>query len=377
MTMTDKEKTYTRAGTPEAIPFSSNALRLSVSQWLLTLMFTVVLCVALPRLWPFFEDFAPEQDYRLPYALSDDYWLYRQYCQQSGDTHDVMVVGDSVVWGHYVPMDDSLSHYLNEMAAPQTFANMGIDGIHPAALAGLLKYYGQAIADKTVILCFNPLWMTSKKHDLQTVKEFRFNHPRLVPQFKPKIACYTESVPNKIGIVLERRSGLLSWTSHLRTAYYNKMDLPNWAMDHPYDCPVPAITSRLPQPQTTTEQNKAWNTRGMVKQTFPWVKLDSSVQWTFFKRAIETLHERGNTVFVLIGPFNEHMMTDTSLEAYHTIKAGIETWLKANKVPYTLPAPLPSELYADASHPLSEGYALLAQWLVEDASFKSVVLGSK
>ncbi len=360
--------------TPEAMPFSSNALRLSVSQWLLTGALTVVLCAALPKLWALVEDFSPEQDYRLPYTLSDDYWLYRQYCQQSTATHEVMVVGDSVVWGHYVPMDGSLSHYLNEMASPQTFANMGIDGIHPAALAGLLKYYGQAITNKTVVLCFNPLWMTSKKHDLQTVKEFRFNHPRLVPQFKPNIACYTESVPNKIGIVLERHSELLSWTSHLRTAYYNKMDLSNWALEHPYDCPVPGIASRLPQPQTTAEQHKAWNTRGMVKQTFPWVDLDSSVQWRFFRRAVETLRKRDNTVFVLIGPFNEHMMTDTSLEAYHTIKAGIETWLQENKVPYTLPAPLPSELYADASHPLSKGYALLAQWLVEDDAFKSVVL---
>ena len=173
--MKEFQKTNRAASSLESTPFSFNVLRLSVTQWLLTLAIMILLWVSLPSLWSFAEDFKPGLDYRMPYTLSDDYWLYSQYCKRAAANCDVMVVGDSVVWGHYVQPEGSLSHYLNQRADAQTFANMGIDGIHPVAMAGLLEYYRRAIRGKKVILGFNPLWMTSEKHDLQTSKEFRFN----------------------------------------------------------------------------------------------------------------------------------------------------------------------------------------------------------
>ncbi len=357
-----------------AVPFSSNEIRLSAGECLVTLGVIILLFTSIPGLWQYVEPFEPGEDYRIPYVLSDDYWLYNQYCRLSAKESDVMVIGDSVVWGHYVGPGGSLSHYLNEMADTETFANMGIDGIHPAAMAGLIEYYGMAITGKRVVLSFNPLWMTSQKHDLQTEKEFRFNHPRLVPQFVPRIACYTESLSNRIGIVMERNVRFFSWASHIRTTYYNKMDMANWAVEHPYKCPFRAVSFELPRPEETVEENEAWNERGMGKDDFPWVGLDTSVQWKFFKRTIDVLRERGNTVFVLIGPFNEHMMKDESLSRYRSIKAGVEKWLRENDVPYYMPAPLPSELYADASHPLRAGYQLLARQLLDDESFRSNIL---
>jgi hypothetical protein len=41
-----------------------------------------------------------------------------------------------------------------------------------------------------------------------------------------------------------------------------------------------------------------------------------------------------------------------------------------------MPPTLPSELYADASHPLDEGYAMLAKQLFENDSFMSGILNS-
>jgi hypothetical protein len=38
-----------------------------------------------------------------------------------------------------------------------------------------------------------------------------------------------------------------------------------------------------------------------------------------------------------------------------------------------VPETLPSELYADGSHPLTKGYALLATRLLQDADFKSMI----
>ena len=44
-------------------------------------------------------------------------------------------------------------------------------------------------------------------------------------------------------------------------------------------------------------------------------------------------------------------------------KQTIEVWLRHHQIAYVAPPPLPSEHYADASHPLSVGYAELAREL--------------
>jgi len=87
------------------------------------------------------------------------------------------------------------------------------------------------------------------------------------------------------------------------------------------------------------------------------------------------LKARGNRVFVLVGPFNEHMLKPKSIDTYQKIKSKIETWLKQNDVPCYMPPALPSDFYRDASHPLSEGYALLAKYLFENDSFRSSIIG--
>jgi hypothetical protein len=73
---------------------------------------------------------------------------------------------------------------------------------------------------------------------------------------------------------------------------------------------------------------------------------------------------------VLVGPFNEHMIGEQSLGAYSAIKQTIETWLTDHGIPHYVPPPLPSELYADASHPLPAGYAFLAKQILEQDSYK-------
>jgi hypothetical protein len=356
------------------VPFASHEIRLSGSQWLIALLLVLGVTWALPRIWTRVERFAPDADYRLPYALSHDYWLFARYSQWAVPEHEVLILGDSVVWGHYVSPAGSLSHHLNELGRTQRFANMGIDGIHPVALAGLVKYYGRAISNKKVILCFNPLWLTSKKHDLQTEKEFSFNHPRLVPQFVPKIACYANSFSNRMGIALERRSQFLSWITHLKTAYFENSDLLSWTLEHPYANPVSAVKQDLAKPQATDQSVPPWTSRGVRRQAFPWVDMESSLQWRFFRKTVKVLQERGNQVFVLFGPFNEHMMQEQSLATYHMLQEAAKTWLHRNEVAFSVPAALPSEYYADASHPLSMGYGLLAKDLLRNESFQALIL---
>lgn len=364
------EKKYVGA-TREGIVFSSNEMRLSLPQWIVVSGIVGVLLCLLGVFWMRMEKFEAGRDWRFPYKLSNDYWLYGRYCRSVCAEEKTVILGDSVIWGQYVEKEQTLSHYLNELAGENRFANLGIDGAHPAALCGLIEHYGDAISGKNVILHLNPLWMGSVKHDLQTDKEFRFNHPRLVPQFFPNIPCYTASVSTRIGIIIERNVPFFSWTKHLQLAYFKDengvgRDLPAWATAHPYGNPFKAVRLELQDlAKDIRYEHKPWTESSATKRALPWVEPGTSLQWSSFQRLVKVLQDRNNTVLVLVGPLNEHMLNEESLAAYSKIKKDIEVWLREKNISYYIPPPLPSEYYADASHPLSKGYALLAKQLFD------------
>jgi hypothetical protein len=346
---------------PEIFDFS-NAIRLSERQWIGVCLFAVVLVLGAAPLWERVERFDLEPDYRMPYELSNDYWLFERYSRLAALHHDTLIFGDSVVWGQYVTREQTLSHYLNLQAHEERFANLGLDGAHPLALAGLLEHYAGSVTGKNVVLQCNPLWMSSPKHDLQIEEEFRFNHPRLVPQFALNLQCYKEEISARLGIVVEQRVLFRGWTNHLQQVYYDKTDIPTWTLDHPYENPFLAVIKGLPASDDSLRHDPiSWTQRGIQVEDFPWVDPSTSIQWHAFQHAVEILEQRGNRVFVLVGPFNEHMLTQESLQRYQVIKKAIEAWLTDKSLPYVVPPPLPSEDYADASHPLSDGYAKLAR----------------
>lgn len=361
----------------DQVPFSSNCVRLSPSEWLIvTIIFSAVFYLA-PILWERVEKFEPAPDYRLPYDLNSDYWLYERYCRWACSKYDTLVVGDSVVWGHFVPVDNTLSHHLNDLAGTEQFANLGADGTHPAALEGLLRYYATDISNKNVILHLNPLWMTSPRHDLQTEKEHRFNHPKLVPQFAPEIPCYKASFTKRISNVVNRRVPFFNFRSHLIITFFQSMDVPAWTIERPYENPLNAVTFCLPASDDYEQPEDAIRPgRELGQTTLQWVELKTSLQWLFFRRSVELLRHRNNKVFVLVGPFNEHMLDADSIGTYRKMQAGIKAWLQVNDIPYYMPEVLPPHLYVDPSHPLGEGYASIAQQLFENVSFRSNVLSS-
>ena len=61
--------------------FGSNAVRLSAVQWLIAAAIVVAALLAAPALWEKAEPFAPGPDYRIPYSLSSDYWLFSRYAR--------------------------------------------------------------------------------------------------------------------------------------------------------------------------------------------------------------------------------------------------------------------------------------------------------
>lgn len=356
-----------------AVPFAANAVRLSLREWVAAGLIVALLAVALPAAWQRLEPLPPCTNNRLPFRLGNDYWTFTRYVHQAVEAEQTIVLGDSVVWGHYVDTDGTLSAHLNRLAGRERYGNLGIDGIHPAALAGLADCYGTEIVDRRVILHCNLLWTSSPRRDLTERKESPFNHPSLVPQFRPKIPCYREPLSVRLGNVVGRNVRFLSWAKHLQIAYLNGSDWASWTIENPYENPLQQFTLTLPspdEPPSPPPVREPWTTQGIPPANFRWVDLDHSLQWQSFRRAVDILQHRGNRVFVLVGPFNEHLLTPSSRELYIERKASVRRWLEQRDLPHHVAALLPSELYGDASHPLDAGYALLAERLLADEAFR-------
>jgi hypothetical protein len=157
----------------------------------------------------------------------------------------------------------------------------------------------------------------------------------------------------------------------LQQAYYEQGDIPGWTLKHPYDNPLAPLLLPLPASDDARRyEDLPWYKTGKTQVDFDWIDLSESLQWQAFQGLVETLQRRGNQLFVLVGPFNEHMLTPASLQRYQKVKGTIAAWLEAKQIPHLVPEPLPSEEYGDASHPLAAGYATLARRLQEQPFFQ-------
>jgi hypothetical protein len=349
----------------------SNGIRLTGREWLGLGLFAVALVVFAPVLWKQIEGFDLEPDYRMPHELSNDYWLYERVARLAVERYDTVLIGDSVIWGEYVTRQETLSHYLNEQGGRERYANLGLDGAHPLALRGLVEYYAGSVSGKNVVLQCNLLWLTSRRRDLQDDQATDFNHPRLVPQFVPRIPGYKEEISPRLGVEVERRLPLNRWTAHLQQAYYDGTDIPDWTVQHPYDNPLAPLARGLPPSDNSLRHlPQPWYKSGIIAQDFPWIDPDTSLQWHAFQGVVELLRRRGNRVFVVVGPFNEHLLTPASLERYQELKATVAAWLSEQQVEHAVPPPLPSDQYGDASHPLAGGYAEVARRLLREPFFR-------
>ncbi len=367
--MTDDPHRSSPPASPES--FSSNPIRLSVREWLIALGVVAIIAITLPGIWWALTPFAPDADYRVPYDQSEDYWLYRHFARTAGAGEGVLLIGDSVIWGQYVARDQTLSHHLNGLAGADRFVNLGLDGTHPIALEGLIRHYGRAIRDRDVILHLNLLWLSSPQTDLSAEGEVRLNHPRLLPQVSPRIPSYTESVSGRISVVLERQVRLFEWARHLRSTGFDNTNLQVWTAEHPYENPLGRIAARLPDRDEHQEPGvRSAAGRGEAGQSLPWVDRESSLQWMGFERLVEVLRNRGNRIYVIIGPLNEHMLDQGSRDEYRRLLADIGTALVELDLDYSLLPLLPADLYADLSHPIGPGYALMAEEILKVAGYR-------
>ncbi len=63
-------------GPKDDAPFGANEMRLTARQWVATFVIFLAFLLAVPPIWERCERFDTAADYRIPYALSSDYWLY-------------------------------------------------------------------------------------------------------------------------------------------------------------------------------------------------------------------------------------------------------------------------------------------------------------
>ena len=357
----------------DEIPYASNVERLSLKQWSMVVLITVMIVCGAPWLWPLLEGFTPSANYRLPYAMSGDYWMFERWCDYAAKRYPCIMLGDSVIWGPYVKKDETLTQVLNKTVGRDIFANLGVDGLHPAAMKGLIDNFTTSLRNTKVIINLNPLWLSSNRLDLQEDEETRFNHPELVPQFFSKPRCYQAEFSERVRNELNRHVPFGTWMNHIATAYFNNMSLARWAIDNPYRNPLKIIGAGMQFEDNDPHTPPApWTTKGIGGQDYAWVELDKSYQWSSFKQAIKRLKSRNNELLVIVGPFNRYMMTKECAIRYGGLKSKIESWLRHNMVSYYTALELPSELYADASHPVAEGYRLIAADLLKTDFIKSL-----
>jgi lysophospholipase L1-like esterase len=355
------------------IPFV-NEMRLNWRLWLVTTAILVAAILLTPRVWKRVEKFEVGPDYRIPYTLSKDYWLYQRRLKETTTKDNILVLGDSVIWGEYVSPNGTLTHFLNEQTKGDRFVNIGVNGLYPLAIEGLVNHYAD-LHDRKVILHCNVLWMSSPKADLQDPKPQSINHSRLVPQFE-KIPSYKADANERLSVLVERNVQFMSWVTHLQTAYFNDKSIPAWTLQsddkdrypNSYKNPLSQISLRVPQaladdPQRgpKSARHRPWTETGATPTTFEWLTTTNSLQWAAFVQTVGKLLAQHNDVVVIVGPFNEHMIAADNKPAFEAVRNGIIGFLKEHPAKFIAPEVLPSELYADGSHPLTRGYEELAE----------------
>jgi hypothetical protein len=342
------------------------AINLSLREWLVVLLIVTVLAALLPLI-----PYRPRRplvdgDYRIPYALSNRYDLYRRFTNLSASQFPTILVGDSVVWGQFTHLNGTLAHHLNALTKQRRYINAGLDGMHPIALAQLLEHHAPAIQKKDVVLQFNPLWLMMSSANQKLPEDPLLNRPGLVPRLAAGANGTIQDQLEAIVARLFHGSPFDWWGDRIADS---RVDFLAWSLDHPYESPLKAISSGLPPSEDSYNVRMApWAGIERAKLDARWPVLETNGQWKAFERVIDLLEARHNRVMVLLGPMNEHMMTKPMLDGYLVLKRRIQEKIEEREILCFMAPTLESNHYSDICHPLASGYEELARELLKSQS---------
>ena len=198
--------------------------------------FSVLLLAAavLPFALPLTDTSVFTGNYRIPYNMGDDYFLYNRFSKHVESGNSIPVIGDSVIWGHYTDNSHTLPAYLNAISRGPKFTNMGLDGIHPAAMNGLIDLYSAGFKNRKIILGINLLWMSSPRHDLTGPVNSEINHKPLLPQLSVDIPSYQPSFEERLSALITRSLPVFAWIDHIRLTRFAGKSFYSWTIDNPH-----------------------------------------------------------------------------------------------------------------------------------------------
>ena len=343
------------------IPDNSNGLVLKPKELAVTVAAVLLLTLAvLPYCWQKFRRAQIPRGFRLSEKLRDDYYGYRMVARAVCAKYPAVFLGDSVIWGMYVGNENTLPELLNARFGRDEIGNLAVDGLHPVAMEKLLGAHGGDITGKRVYLYWNPLWMNTPLYDLSGEEKFSINHPRLLPQFDRSFGSYRAGVGERWSAFLEQSVAFCAWLRHFRAVHCGNRDIKK----------VIAAGDELSEYDPAKKLVRvrgalSWKVKRIPVQDWPWVATKDSRQYAAFRRVIALLQKRGNHVTVVLGTVNPHMQTPESLARYRKLRAEVKTDLQKSKVAVIDLPELESREYADASHPLADGYRKLADFMVK------------
>jgi hypothetical protein len=355
-------------------PDVSVELRLRCRDWGGVAVLILFVAWTLPHAWQWLESFRADADWRVPADLSEDYWLVNRWTDEVAQRGDVLLVGDSVVWGEFSSPSETLPTYLTKWSADVRFSNGGLKGLCPLAMPALVEDVISARQQKGIVLHFNPIWMTSPQRDLNEDQPTQVNHQMLLPQLWPDLPAYQPDWNTRIGNLVGRKLRLAQWSNHLRIDDFQGQDFQSWTLEHPKKLPFQGIQLGSPEPRDEPASFYRASPRSPRKTTYEWVGVGDGAQASFqlagFKRAVQSIQGQGCPVFCVIGQLNPEMQTEDSLKEEQEIRAALMRWLDQQQVSYAQ-LPVEGAWMADSSHPLPRGYHAQAESLWMTPEFQT------
>ncbi|HNX23189.1 MAG TPA: hypothetical protein PKG60_04025 [Spirochaetota bacterium] len=325
----------------------------------------LISAAAIPCILPLTDRTLFTGNYRIPFSLGEDYFLYSRYSKQVASGNTIPVIGDSVIWGHYTDNENTIPARLNRLNTKTAFTNMGLDGIHPAAMNGLMNIYTADFKNRKIIAGVNLLWMSSPRHDLTGPVNSEINHKTLLPQIYPEIPSYKPAFEERVSSLITRAIPFFSWIDHIRLTHFAEKSFYLWTMENPHR----SLLEYFSHKEETYMIPDGMQPAKMQEQNIDWVTTDKSLQWKFMVDTLLSLKKQGNEVAALITPFNTYMMTEKSRKEYFSILAEMEWILRENGITPVIPLILDKKYFADSSHPTAEGYKLIAEDLMKNREF--------
>ncbi len=336
---------------------------------IITAILALLIFFAAPFTISFIDKDGFTGSYRIPYPMGENYFLFSHYSSAVADSDKIPFFGDSVIWGHYAENDKTLTSLLNSLQKEKKFANMGIDGIHPAALYGLVKNYAEKIQNRDILVGVNLLWMSSPRHDLSGEANNEINHKKLLPQLGRKIPAYEAGIEERLSALINREFTFFAWVNHIKMSLFADFSFYRWTLDNPDK----SILSFFGKKETEYTVPEHMRIDGTPLQNVSWVEPEDSIQWNYMKKTIGLFKSRGNRVTAYITPYNIHSLTPESRKRYFEIREILKKELEDKGITVIAGVTPDRQYFADASHTGEKGYKILAEDLLRNSLFNSII----